>query len=70
MTDREYMQRALTLAQRGCGWVAPNPLVAGKGVQILKEQGVEVIEGILQEECDAINRIFSIIFRPDSPLLR
>ena len=138
MTDREYMQRALTLAQRGCGWVAPNPmvgavivkdgriigegyhqvygqahaernalavcktspegatmyvtlepcchqgkqppcaeaileagirkvvigscdpnpLVAGKGVQILKEQGVEVIEGILQEECDAINRIF------------
>ena len=34
MTDREYMQRALTLAQRGCGWVAPNPMV---GAVIVKD---------------------------------
>ncbi|MBP5379117.1 MAG: bifunctional diaminohydroxyphosphoribosylaminopyrimidine deaminase/5-amino-6-(5-phosphoribosylamino)uracil reductase RibD [Ruminococcus sp.] len=36
----------------------PNPLVAGKGVQILRDNGIEVIEGILKEECDALNEIF------------
>lgn len=36
----------------------PNPLVAGKGTQILREHGIEVTEDILKEECDALNRIF------------
>lgn len=36
----------------------PNPLVAGKGVKILREHGIEVTEGILRDECDALNRIF------------
>ncbi len=36
----------------------PNPLVAGKGVQILREHGIEVTEGVLREECDALNEIF------------
>ena len=36
----------------------PNPLVAGKGVQILRDHGIEVTEGILKEECDALNEIF------------
>lgn len=35
-----------------------NPLVAGKGVQILREAGIEVTEGVLREECDALNKIF------------
>lgn len=136
--DREYMYRALALAQKGCGWVSPNPmvgavivkegrilaegyheqygglhaerqalaackenpagatmyvtlepcchhgkqppciealleagikrvvigsrdpnpLVAGKGISILKEQGVEVSQGICEEECDALNEVF------------
>ena len=36
----------------------PNPLVAGKGTQILRDNGIEVTEGILKEECDALNEIF------------
>ena len=36
----------------------PNPLVAGKGVEILRGHGIEVIEGILKDECDALNEIF------------
>ena len=40
------------------GSADPNPLVAGKGVKILCEHGVEVFEDVLREECDAINSIF------------
>ncbi len=36
----------------------PNPLVAGKGVRVLREHGIEVIEGVLKDECDAMNEIF------------
>lgn len=34
----------------------PNPLVAGKGVEALRQAGVEVTEGVLVEECRAINK--------------
>ncbi len=36
----------------------PNPLVAGKGVGMLREHGIEVTENVLKEECDALNDIF------------
>lgn len=36
----------------------PNPLVSGKGVQKLREHGIEVITGVMKEECDALNEIF------------
>lgn len=36
----------------------PNPLVAGKGVQILREHGIDVEEGVLKDECDSLNEIF------------
>ena len=36
----------------------PNPLVSGKGVKYLEEHGVEVLEGLMKEECDDINKIF------------
>lgn len=36
----------------------PNPIVAGKGTQILREHGIDVTEGILKDECDALNEIF------------
>lgn len=40
------------------GSADPNPLVAGKGVAILRSHGVEVTENVLREECDALNKIF------------
>lgn len=36
----------------------PNPLVAGKGAQCLREHGIDVREDFLREECDALNPIF------------
>lgn len=36
----------------------PNPLVSGKGVEILRSQGVEVTEGVLREACDRLNPVF------------
>ena len=37
---------------------APNALVAGKGIQILRDAGIEVVTEFLKEECDAINPVF------------
>ena len=36
----------------------PNPLVNGKGVARLRRAGVDVVAGVLAEECDALNRPF------------
>ena len=47
----------------------PNPLVAGKGVQYLREHGVEVIEGVLQKECDALNEIFFHFITKKTPFI-
>jgi len=43
------------------GMVDPDPRVSGKGISRLKDSGLEVIEGVLNQECEGINREF--IFR-------
>lgn len=40
------------------GSLDPNPKVAGKGIRILREHGVTVDTGVLEEECRAINAVF------------
>ena len=40
------------------GSADPNPLVAGKGIQILRAHGIEVTEQVLQAECDRLNEVF------------
>lgn len=40
------------------GSLDPNPLVSGKGIQILRDHGIEVASGILEEECCQLNRHF------------
>ena len=36
----------------------PNELVAGKGINILRDAGIYVETGFLKEECDALNPVF------------
>ena len=36
----------------------PNALVSGKGYQILRDAGLEVITHVLKEECDSLNPVF------------
>lgn len=40
------------------GAMDPNPKVAGNGVKLLREHGVEVVTGVLEAECLEINEIF------------
>lgn len=36
----------------------PNPAVSGKGVQLLRQAGIEVVIDFMKEECDRINYVF------------
>ena len=47
----------------------PNPKVAGKGVAMLKEAGIEVVENVLKEECDEINQVFFKYIKTRVPYL-
>ena len=40
----------------GCG--DPNPKVAGRGIRMIREAGIEVTENCLEEECRFLNRRF------------
>ena len=47
----------------------PNPKVAGKGVAMLKEAGIEVVENVLKKECDEINQVFFKYIKSKIPYL-
>ncbi|KPU44005.1 riboflavin biosynthesis protein RibD [Oxobacter pfennigii] len=45
----------------------PNPLVAGKGIKLLRSRGIEVTEGILKDECDTLNESFFHYIQSKTP---
>jgi diaminohydroxyphosphoribosylaminopyrimidine deaminase / 5-amino-6-(5-phosphoribosylamino)uracil reductase len=47
--------------------IDPNPKVAGKGVEILKKNGIEVVIGILEKEARKVNEIFLKYIRDKKP---
>ena len=47
----------------------PNPKVAGRGVAMLKEAGIEVVENVLKEECDEVNQVFFKYIKTKIPYL-
>ena len=49
--------------------VDPNPLVAGKGIQRLRKNGVEIITGILEEEGLFVNRRFFTFQKKNRPYI-
>jgi len=49
------------------GCLDPNPKVAGGGIRILREHGVEVVTGILEEECLRLNEVFFHYIRTGRP---
>ncbi|MDO5783606.1 MAG: bifunctional diaminohydroxyphosphoribosylaminopyrimidine deaminase/5-amino-6-(5-phosphoribosylamino)uracil reductase RibD [Eubacteriales bacterium] len=50
------MEHKISRVVVGC--LDPNPLVAGKGLRILRDAGIECVAGVLEDECLAVNEIF------------
>lgn len=51
------------------GTLDPNPKVAGRGVKILEEAGIDVVVGVLEPECKALNRRFFIYQEKKRPFI-
>lgn len=51
------------------GAVDPNPLVAGNGIKILEENGIEVITEVLEKECNDMNYIFNKYITTKKPFV-
>lgn len=47
----------------------PNPLVAGNGIRILREQGISVTEHVAEEECNKLNEVFFHYIRTKTPFV-
>lgn len=50
------MEHKISRVVVGC--LDPNPLVAGKGLTILRDAGIECVSGVLEDECLAVNEVF------------
>lgn len=51
------------------GAMDPNPKVAGNGVRILREHGIDVVTEVLEQECLALNEIFFHYIRSGVPFV-
>lgn len=60
---------AAGIARVVVGATDPNPAHAGRGLEILRERGVEVVSGVLERECENLNPIFNYNIVRKSPLL-
>jgi diaminohydroxyphosphoribosylaminopyrimidine deaminase/5-amino-6-(5-phosphoribosylamino)uracil reductase len=51
------------------GTADPNPLVSGRGIEILKRHGIETEVGILEEECRKLNETFFKFIQTRTPFI-
>lgn len=51
------------------GTIDPNPLVSGRGIEILKNAGINVTVGILEEECYQLNKFFFKFIKSKIPYI-
>ena len=47
----------------------PNPLVGGKGIEILRNNGIEVITGVMEKECLELNEVFFHFIKNETPFV-
>ena len=45
----------------------PNPLVSGRGVARLQAAGIQVVQDVLRDECDAVNQVFFMYITTGAP---